>query len=316
MTQVITAPTLFTAETFNALFDRETAEANVEAALEVAATNPEALYYFMQRYAHFNGFAGSLVARLASSIGISRDMFNQSGVAVTDQADRGLDIAAKVLAATIDEHADTAQQVTHRKLAQATVTAIGDYAGLNDSDREKISEIPEWLKPILTDTVNGYQGEIGNLEALVTAVGFHIASETLADREYALLDKVIRHNHKGEGFDAYLQGKQVEIAGKRLSPWYWIVVHGKHNSVGVEAEHSELAVEALNLMVEYRPESAETLFGWASAGFLKFVELQQQFFFQSEIEMQTAKTRQSLKQSGVNTLSFVSNEPLMANALN
>ena len=55
----------------------------------------------MQRYVHFNGYAGSLVARLASSIGLSRDLFNNSNT-VIDEADRGMEIAAKVFAATID----------------------------------------------------------------------------------------------------------------------------------------------------------------------------------------------------------------------
>jgi hypothetical protein len=305
VSQVITAPALFTTETFNALFDRECAEANIEATVEVAAASPEGLYYFMQRYAHFNGYAGSLVARLASSIGISRDLFNQSGVSISDQADRGLDIAAKVLAATIDEHADAgAQQVTHRTLAQATMKAIGDYAELSDIERNKIAQTPDWMQPILVDTVSGYQGIIGDLQALVTALGFHIGSELLADREYALIDKVVRHNNRGVGFDAYLHGKQVEIGGKRLSPWYWIVVHGKHNSSGVEAEHCQLGIDALNLMAQYRPESADTILAWASKGFLDFADVQQRLFFQSEVELQTLKTRELVAISGASITSM------------
>ena len=293
MQQVTNFSNQFTIDTFHGLFDREVAEANIEATVELAVTTPERLYYFMQRYAHFNGFAGSLVARLASSVGLSREFFNQAGLAVVDQADRGLDIAAKVLAATIDEHADAgAQQVTHRTLAQATMAAIGDYAQLSTIDRNKAARTPEWLEDVVNDFIAGYQGKIGDLEALVTAVGFHIGSELLADREYALIDKVVRHNHRGTGFDAYLQGKQVKIAGKRLSPWYWVVVHGKHNSSGVEAEHCQLAIDALNLMAEYRPESTETILAWASAGFLDFARVQQQLFADSMTEMQELALRE------------------------
>ncbi len=311
MSQLITSQNAFTIKTFQDLVDRESVEANIEATVEVAAASPEGLYYFMQRYAHFNGFAGSLVARLASSIGLSRELFNQPGISVVDRADRGLDIAAKVLAATIDEHADGgAQQVTHRTLAQATMKAIGDYAKLTDLECNQIAQTPEWLEKIVTDLIAGYQGKIGDLQALVTAVGFHIGSELLADREYALIDKVVRHNNRGVGFDRYLQGKQVEIAGKRLSPWYWIVVHGKHNSSGVEAEHCQLALDALNQIVAYRPESAATILDWASQGFLDFAELQQRLFFQSEVELQTLKTRQlaavsSFKPVGSMTDSFL-----------
>ncbi|AFY95800.1 hypothetical protein [Chamaesiphon minutus] len=322
MPQVITNLKSFTVETFQNLVDRESAEANIEATVELAAASPEGLYYFMQRYAHFNGFAGSLVARLASSIGLSRDLFNQPGIPVVDRADRGLDIAAKVLAATIDEHADSgAQQVTHRTLAQATMQAIGDYAGLSDLQCNQIAQTPEWMNDIITDLVSGYQGKIGDLQALVTAVGFHIGSELLADREYSLIDKVVRHNNRGVGFDRYLQGKQVEIGGKRLSPWYWIVVHGKHNSTGVEAEHCQLAIDALNAIVEYRPESAATILEWASTGFIAFAQLQQRLFFQSKIELQTLKTRRLLESGAMGTLgsmnaTFTSGDIHRTHALN
>lgn len=294
MLQSITNAIPFTVETFEDLVDRESAEANIEATIELAAASPEGLYRFMQRYAHFNAPAGSLVARLASSIGLSRELFQETSIPVTDQADRGLDIAAKVLAATIDEHADGGAKVTHRRLAQALMNAIGEYAHIGNLERNQVAQTPNWLTEVVGDLVAGYQGKIGDLQALVTAVGFHIGSELLADREYSLIDKVVRHNNRGLNFDAYLQGKQIEISGKRLSPWYWIVVHGKHNSSGVEAEHCQMALDALNLMAEYRPESRATILEWASKGFVDFAELQQRLFFQMEIELQTLKTRQLL----------------------
>ncbi len=286
MPQIVTKFRPLTIETFHNLFDRQIIEAKIEATVELATASPTGLYYFMQRYAHFNSFAGSLVARLASSIGLSYYLFNQSDILVTDRADRGLDIAAKVLAATIDEHADTGAQVTHRRLAQATLTAIADYAQLSHLQCNQIDRTPAWLQTIVTDLIAGYQGKIGDLQALITAVGFHIGSELLADREYALIDKVVRHNHRGSGFDAYLRGKQVEIDGRKLSPWYWIVVHGKHNSSAVEAEHCQLAIDALNLIVEYRPESTAIILEWASQGFLNFAQLQQQLFHQMQVELQ------------------------------
>lgn len=293
MMQLTTPLAPFTIQTFQDLVDRKTNEANIEATIELAAVSPVGLYYFMQRYAHFNGYAGSLVARLASSIGLSRDLFNQTGVAVTDRADRGMDIAAKVLAATIDEHADCgAQQITHRTLAQIAMQSIGEYAELSERELNQIAETPEWLNDVVRDFIAGYQGKVEDLEALATALGYHVGSELLADREYSLIDKVVRYTHRGEGYDAYVQGKQVEVAGKRLSPWYWIVVHGKHNAAGVEADHFQLALDALNQMVEYRPESAETILGWASKGFLDFSELQQRLFLEMKIELQTLKIRE------------------------
>jgi hypothetical protein len=286
LVQERTATARFTTETFDNLFDRQMNNANIEATIELAASDPVKLYYFMQRYAYFNSYAGSLVARLASSIGISYQLFRQNEVAVIDQSDRGLEIAAKVLAATIDEHADAgAQQVPHRTLAQITLKAVSEYANLGDNELNQVAQAPAWMQAIITDLIDGYQGKIDDLEAIVTALGFHIGSELLADREYSLIDKVVRYTNRGSGFDAWLQGKQVEVGGKRLSPWYWIVVHGKHNASGVEADHFELALDALNLLAEYRPESNEQIWQWASKGFLDFAELQQRLFACTKAEL-------------------------------
>jgi hypothetical protein len=276
----------FTIETFHNLFDRQINDENIEKTVELGAKDPVKLYYFMQRYAYFNSYAGSLVARLASSIGISYQLFRQEDVLVADQADRGLEIASKVFAATVDEHADAgAQQVPHRTLAQATLKAIADYSNLSDVELNLIAHTPDWLDKIVTDLIAGYQGKIDDIEALVTALGFHIGSELLADREYSLIDKVVRYTNRGTGFDAWLQGKQVEVAGKRLSPWYWIVVHGKHNSAGVEADHFQFALDALNLLAQYRPESNDTILKWASKGFLDFANLQQRLFSDMKAEI-------------------------------
>ena len=103
------------------LFDFSSLNQSVELACRLAVQRPRLLYLFMQRYTHFNGYAGSLVARLASSVGLSRDLFKSSSAVVADEADRGLEIAARILAATIDEHADKGQKCApHRALAQAT----------------------------------------------------------------------------------------------------------------------------------------------------------------------------------------------------
>ncbi len=280
------AVTEFTIEMFHDLFDRQVNDANIEKTIELAATNPTKLYYFMQRYAYFNSYAGSLVARLASSIGISYQLFRQKGVSVADQSDRGLEIAAKVFAATVDEHADAgAAQVPHRTLAQSTLNAIGDYANLSDIELNQAAQTPDWMHEIVTDLIDGYQGKIDDVEALVTALGFHIGSELLADREYSLIDKVVRYTNRGSGFDDWLKGKQVEIGGKRLSPWYWIVVHGKHNAAGVEADHFQFALDALNLLAQYRPESNDTILKWAANGFLSFAQLQQRLFSEIAAEI-------------------------------
>lgn len=77
---------------------------SIKSACQLAVKYPKALYLLMQRHTHLDSYAGGLVARLASSIGLSPHLFNSSLSSVVDEADRELEIAAKVLAVTIDEH--------------------------------------------------------------------------------------------------------------------------------------------------------------------------------------------------------------------
>ncbi|MEQ9356912.1 hypothetical protein [Coleofasciculus chthonoplastes] len=263
------------------LFDVYQIDKSVEIALKLAVQHPKCLYLFMQRYTHFNGYAGSLVALLASSIGLSRHLFNSFSTPVVDEADRGLEIAAKVFAATIDEHSDKgARFVPHRTLAQATLKSIGDYAGLTVNERNTFSILPDWMREILDKTIQGYKGEPNNVIELIRAMGFHAASEMLANREYSIIDRVVRYDNRNRGFDTYLcqiNGK-VEVDQGQFSPWYWIVIHGKHQGVGVEDEHFQLALEALDLVAKYRPESHQQIQQWALQGFSEFVVIQQKLF--------------------------------------
>lgn len=278
----------FTIDTFDSLFDGKMNNANIEATTELAVSSPLRLYYFMQRYTYFDSFAGSLAARLASAIGLSYDLFRCSEEPVLEQSDRGLVIAAKIFAAAIDEHADSkAHNVPHRTLAQATLKAISDYAELSDIECNQISQNPQWLETLVTKLIAGYEGKVNDLEALVTAAGFHLASELLAVREYSIIDKVVRYTHRGLGFDAWLQGKKIEIGVKRLSPWFWITVHGKHIGLGVEAEHRDMALEALNLIARYYPESNEKILKWASKGFLGYANLQNTLYLEIQNELTT-----------------------------
>jgi hypothetical protein len=273
-------------------FDVPKLNSAVESACKVAVNDPKALYIFMQRYVHFNGYAGSLVARLASSIGLSRDLFNNTDCNVIDEADRGMEIAAKVIAATIDEHADQgAKYVPHRTLAQATLKAVGNYAGLSDAERNEIAVVPDWMKEVLAATVNGYQGVPGDATALIRAMGFHAASEILADREYSLIDKVVRYDNRGKGFDAYLRTNdgKVKIEDRQFSAWYWIVIHGKHQGSGVEAEHFQCALEAIDLAAKYRPESNLRVREIALQGFTDFVKVQQRLFAEISRECSALK---------------------------
>lgn len=272
---------VFTAEKFDGCFNLNDLNALVEEACSTAVQHPKAFYLFMQRYVYFNGIAGSLVARLASSIGLSREFFCDSEIEVFDQSDRGMEIAARILAATIDEHADQhGKGLPHRTLAQATLKSAGDYANLNAEERNEMGQVPAWLENLMQEFAEGYQGEPGSLESLIKGMGFHAASEVLADREYIGIDRIVRHENKNVGYDAYLRdgNGRTEINGQQVGSWYWVAVHGSHTQSGVEQEHFDEALSAINLAVRYLPENNEMISQWVFEGFSQFATIQQNFF--------------------------------------
>ncbi|MDJ0733641.1 MAG: hypothetical protein QNJ47_06055 [Nostocaceae cyanobacterium] len=272
---------LFTEKDFDSHFNFSQLDQTVEECCRIATQNPKAFYLFMQRYSHFNGAAGPLVARLASSIGLSRELFRDPNCDIVDEGDRGLKVAARVIAATIEEHSDKHYKgFTHRNLAQATLKAVGDYAGLSVQERNEFAKVPNWLTSLLTAAISAYEGVPGNIEALIKAMGVHAASEMLADREYTLIDKVVRYEKSGIGFDKYLRDThgKVELDGKQFSSWYWIAIHGSYQEAGVEKEHYEAALDALNLAVQYSPYSEEEVQNLVFQGFSGFVQLQQSLF--------------------------------------
>jgi hypothetical protein len=270
--------TVFSEDIFKERFDFAVLDRTVASTVRLAAQNPRSLYLFFQRYSHFNGYASAVISRLASSIGLSRYLFNNSELVVIEEADRGMEIAAQVLSAAADEGANDSP--VHRALAQLTLKTVGNYANLSDNERNGIAQIPDWLDTLVKDVVAGYEGTPGDVKALVKAMGFHLASEMLGDREYSLIDEVIRYENRGNGFDQYLResAKPVKIHGHSYTPWSWILIHSRHDGTGVEVEHSEYALMALNLAVRFGTDPEQQLVAWAIEGYGHFVQLQQRLF--------------------------------------
>lgn len=306
----------FTEDFFHNLFDFEQIERTVTSTVRLAIKDPVALYLFFQRYSYFNGYASAMISRLASTIGLSRYTFTNPELIVKEEADRGMDIAAQVMSAAADEGANGTP--VHRALAQLTVKTVGDYAELSDQERNTFAKIPSWLQEIIRDVISTYEGKIDDEASMVRAMGFHMASEMLGDREYALLDMVIRYENKGIGLDRYLKqkAKPVLINDHRYTPWSWILIHSRHDGTGVEAEHSEFAASALNMAVRYGSASEKQMKIWAEEGFRAFVELQQRLLREIRrecLELAQEKATSSIppfkstrarKTNKINSLSF------------
>jgi hypothetical protein len=270
--------TLFTQVYFNELFDFPVLDCTVSSTVRLAAKNPVTLYLFFQRYTYFNGYSSAMISRLASSIGMSRYLFNNSELLVKEEADRGMEISAKVMSAAADEGAHNTP--VHRALAQLTLKTVGNYAELSTDERNQFAQVPTWLDRIVNEVIDNYQGNPNNIASLIKGMGVHLASEMLGDREYSLIDMIIRHENKGIGFDLYLKKKNAstKIHGHQYSPWTWVVIHSQYDRSGVEAEHSEYALDALNMVLRYSGQSEQQILAWVKEGFAKFVELQQLLF--------------------------------------
>lgn len=268
--------TIFSETLFTKKFDFAELDRTVASTVRLAAQNPVSLYLFFQRYSYFNGYASAMISRLASSISISRYLFTDPEILINEQADRGMQIADRVMFAAADEGANG---VSHRSLAQATLRTVGDYAGLSVEERNQYSQIPAWLDEIVNQVIQNYQGIPGNIASLIKAMGFHLASEMMGDREYTLLDRIIRHENKGVGFDSYLnQTSPIKIQDHQYHPWCWVLIHSQYEDSGVEFLHYQSALEALNLSVRYTSESEHKILNLAFQGFKKFVDLQQMLF--------------------------------------
>lgn len=283
---------LFSETVLEEVFDFSDLEQTVTSTVRLAAQNPVSLYLFFQRYTYFNGYASSVISRLASSIAMSRYVFTDPGISAIEEADRGFEISAEIMVAASDEGA---YGVTHRALAQLLLKAVGDYAGLSIDERNQFFKVPIWLDEIVESVMAGYQGTPGNAASLIQSIGFHAASEKLGDREYALLDMILCHENKGFGFERYLreQTSPVKIRGHRYDPWCYILIHGKHEGAGAEAKHFVHVLDALNMLSLYRPESEQQILDWVFQGFKAFVELQQRLFKEISrecLELQTSKT--------------------------
>jgi hypothetical protein len=232
---------IFSETFFKAAFDFSELEQTIASTIRLATHNPAALYLFWQRYTYFNGYTSSVISRLASSIAMSRYLFTDPEILVIEEADRGFQISAEIMIAASDEGA---YGITHRELAQLLLKRVGDYAKISAEERNQFSQAPAWLDEIVQAVMAGYQGTPGDAVSLIRSIGFHAASEMMGDREYALLDMIIRYENQGVGFDRYLneQTTPVAIRGHRYDPWCYVVIHGKHEGSGAEARHGSNAI--------------------------------------------------------------------------
>ena len=261
------------------------AERAVERALEEACSKPELLVRFLGRYATWNGWFGSGVAALAGKIGRSRALFVDASEPILDLADRSVLVGSYFFDAARDEFddRDTAHRDTHRCLAQAMLKGVLVHVAQSDArfgDAEFVNRwlaAPLWLKALSARVAQSYgAGTPDDAAAVFRAMGYHLGSEVLADKEFSAIDARLRARQPQ--LVSFLSGYKARIAGEEHVAYQWLRIHSGHGG-GVEADHFEWATRGARLAFGYvEPTLQRELRRQIDLGFLDFARDHREFF--------------------------------------
>jgi hypothetical protein len=261
------------------------AERSVERALEEACRAPERMVRFLGRYATWNGWFGSGVAALAGKIGRSRTLFADASEPVSALADRSVLVGSYFFDAARDEFddRDTAHRDTHRCLAQAMLKGVLVHTARSDprfDDAEFVNRFlaaPLWLQALGARVAQSYgAGTPDDGAAVFRAMGYHLGSEVLADKEFSSIDRTLRERQPE--LVAFLSGYKARIAGEEHVSYQWLRIHSGHGG-GVEADHFEWATRGARLAFDFAtPALHRELRHQIDLGFIDFARDHREFF--------------------------------------
>ncbi len=245
----------------------------VSKACEAAVKSPRTVYVFLARIARVNTFICTGGARLASTLGMSSDVFVDPTDSA-DVADREMNLASEVLSAIVDDYMDPHQRGrSHRVMAQATVEAAARYARLSPAERKLFAPLPEIYKRRVHELWSVYEGKLDNAEALVSALGCHLSNEERGGHESNIIDEFFRIHRRTEGLNAWLRRHPtVERDGEKLSAWYWVASHASNDKQGFEVDHFRHALAAVALARQYSAMSGSRFDELVAHGFHHFVK--------------------------------------------
>ncbi|HEY6546638.1 MAG TPA: hypothetical protein VI589_01985 [Vicinamibacteria bacterium] len=239
------------------------------------AREPKRLLSVLGRYVQFNSAFGAGLANLAGEIAARQGLFLDAEEPVRLLSDRAADVAADFFYAAVDEFDDRATpwRDTHRTLAQATIKGTGLHLGFRLDQLDAAISINDETRAAMARVFDGY-GVGARLEerALFEAMGFHVGSEILADREFVVIDETLRRTRAE--LVAALEAMKVDILGAKHNAYYWIRIH-----TGVEAEHFDAALKGVNRALGYYAGESELsqIKAWILGGFERFARVQAGF---------------------------------------
>jgi hypothetical protein len=234
-------------------------------------SHPGDLRDFLMKYARFNRLFAGAVACLAGQVHFRTDLFSTNDD--LEDGDRSAEIATRVFYAAEDEYSalHNASRVTHRSIAQKFVADVIQILGSTGTKRTFAN--PDWSKTLYSfdeSVKRGYStcGFASDADA-IRALGFHAASEWLADVEFNHIQSYMERAHS----DLVTELRRL-IGPGAVNGFYWIEVHS-----AVEAEHGEMALQAIDLAFKFGPASIrESFVDLVHEGFASFGRVQRDFF--------------------------------------
>jgi hypothetical protein len=276
---------IITLDDLHQLADFKAAQQRVSKALAHAGKDGAVgLVRYFARYTSWNGFFGSGVASLAGKIGRSRAMFVDPRVPEKLLSDRSVFVASFFFDAARDEFddRDTAHRDTHRCLAQANLGGLLRYAqehGYQVPLKELNAQLaePAWLRKLNLKVAQGYgNGSDDDRDAIMRAIGYHLGSEILADREFSMTDEYMRTEQKE--ITRFMKKAKYEIAGQKHACYQWLQIHSGHGG-GAEADHFAWATKGAELAFQYSPKKEHAAMRTSlNQGFKDFAQHHKAFF--------------------------------------
>jgi hypothetical protein len=255
------------------VLDQHRGNQALQAAFE-GATSPERLLTVLGRYIQFNSAFGPGLANLAGEVAARQGLFRDPDEPVRMLQDRAAHVASDFFYAAIDEFDDraTAWRDTHRTLAQACLKGMGAHFGYTPEQLNDVIRLNAATSRAMERVAEGYGiGRRLSEQELFHGMGFHTGSEVLADREFVIIDEVLRRTRPD--MVAALEAARVPVLGEKHNAYYWIRIH-----TGVEAEHFDAALAGGNNALRFHAGSDTAVAkGWLLGGVAHFAEVQSEF---------------------------------------
>lgn len=214
-------------------------------------------------YAHWSAKITAGVANLVASLTTASDLFGN---------DSETEVAKFVFYALTDEFGTGYSGVTHQRIARRMVEiATASLPLISQSEVTALSKIKKQASIKSSQRIwNGYGDRRMHEAATFRALGFHLASETLAALEFQVIDQALSADFPE--LKDHLLSTRFEENGRSYPAYSWIKIH-----THVEEQHRDFAVQAINLALSsyIGVTDKALLVDWVREGFANFVEIQQ-----------------------------------------